>query len=148
MPSVTSSTQEPSPLDRVIFFFQTVFTGEANESAQHKAAIVALIEQSFSPGYTFNGAKMAPRDLVAWRDSLLGKFSTMTFRVNNALSWPVDAGTPEPTTGVSISWTVDATNAQGQRFRLAGMNMLGVQGGKATSNVQLGDAGSGWRPVP
>jgi hypothetical protein len=147
-PSTASSlTPGPSPLDVVIAFFQSVFSGTTDESPEHKAAIRALIDGAFGPGYTFNGGKMAPKDLAAWREFQVAKFSRMTFRVNNALSWPVDAGTIEPTTAVSISWTVNATDGEGYQFQLNGMNMLGMQAGKATSNVQLGDAEKGWRRI-
>lgn len=137
----------PSPFDLVVGFFQNVFTGSVDESAAHKAGIQALIASAFDPAYTFNGGKMAPADLVGWREALLKQFGQMTFHVRNALSWPVDVGSATPTTAVTISWTVEAQNAAGQKFQLNGMNMLAVRDGKAVSNVQLGDAGAGWRSV-
>ena len=54
--------------------------------------ISALIQGAFDPDYTFNGKGMKPEALVQWRESLLKQFSQMTFRVNNALSSPVDVG--------------------------------------------------------
>jgi hypothetical protein len=143
----TAATAGPPPFDLVIGFFQMVFTGSADESAEHKAQISALIQSAFDPDYTFNGAGMKPEALVAWRESLLKQFSQMTFRVNNALSSPVDVGSTEPTTGVTISWTVFATASSGEQLRLDGMNMLSVRAGKAVTNVQLGDAANGWRPA-
>jgi hypothetical protein len=145
--STSPAAAAMSPFDLVVGFFQTVFTGSADESPERKAAIHAMISSAFSADYTFNGGKMAPSDLVGWREALIKQFGNMTFHVRNALSWPVDVGPGSPTTAVSISWTVDAVNAAGQRFRLNGMNMLAIQDGKAVSNVQLGDAGKGWQPV-
>src|SRR5258706_1851578 len=116
-PAPVANAVEPSALDLVLTFFETVFTGTANEPAPHKAAIGALISQAFGEGYTFNGGKMAPKDLVAWRDSLLAKLNSMTFLMNNALSCLVDVAPAKPTTAVSISWTVYAIEPDGNRLR-------------------------------
>jgi hypothetical protein len=142
----TSSLPGASPLDLVMHFFETVFTGTADESPARAAEIKAIIESSFNAGYTYNGKRFSPDDLLAWRTSLLKRFPQMVFRVNSAISVPVDANTPIPTTAVAIAWTVHAIDPSGVAYELNGMNMLGMQG-HASSNQQLGDAENGWRPV-
>jgi hypothetical protein len=32
---------------------------------------------------------MAPGDLIGWREALIRQFGTMSFHVQNALTWPV-----------------------------------------------------------
>jgi hypothetical protein len=148
LPTPAAAPAGPSPLDSVMFFFQTIFTGTADETPAQKAAVLAIINKSFSSGYTFDGKPMAPAALFAWRESFWKRFSQMTFRVHNALSADVDAGTASPTTAVAIMWQADALElGTGKPFRLRGANFLGMQNGLAASNVQLGDAGKGWQPV-
>ena len=145
-PGSTSSLPGPSPLDLVMVFFETVFTGTADESPARAAEIKAIIESSFNADYTYNGKPFSPDDLLAWRKSLLKRFPRMVFRVNSAVSAQVDAGTPIPTTAVVIAWTVHAIDPSGVAYELNGMNMLGMQG-HASSNQQLGDTENGWRRV-
>lgn len=144
---VTSQAGAAAPFDLVVGFFQTVFTGSVDESPARKAAIAALIGGAFAEGYTFNGEPMAPSDLIGWREALIKQFGTMSFHVQNALTWQVDVGAASPTTAVAISWHVDAVHPGGAAYVLHGMNMLAIRDGKAVSNVQLGDATKGWQRV-
>src|SRR5712691_11255541 len=59
-PGSTSSLPGPSPLDLVMDFFETVFTGTADESPARAAEIKAIIESSFNADYTYNGKPFSP----------------------------------------------------------------------------------------
>jgi hypothetical protein len=148
----TSSSPTPlaelhvSSLDEVMRFFQTVFTGNDHETADQKKAIMAILDQAFADGYTFNGQPMKPIDLFNWRESFWKRFSEITFRVESALSGPVDAGTIQPTTAVCIGWTAIAQEREsGNTLRLRGMNLLALSGGLAVTNSQIGNAETGWQ---
>jgi len=137
----------PTPLDGVMSFYEGVFTASADETPAHKAAIKALIEQSFTSGYTFNGKPMQPDALFAWRESLMTRFSQMVFAVHDALSGPVSMGPGLDISAVAMRWVVDALDTASVHWRLQGMSLLSTEGGQAASNVQLGDAENGWFKV-
>lgn len=139
---------DPSPLDRIVGFYQTVFTGQLDESPEHKTMVKELIEEAFTTGYTYNGKPMAPDALVAWRESLLERFPQMVFRVHDILSGPVSVKSPSPVSGVAMRWAIDTIDTAGTHWRIDGMSLLSIEGGKAASNVQLGDATDGWYRVP
>jgi hypothetical protein len=137
-----------SDLDSVIGFFEVVFTGTSNETADQKAKIKAIIESAFAPGYVYNGKPMSPDALIGFREALLAKFDSMVFRAENIVSGPIDTGTAIPTVGVAFNWASHAVDANGGKFILQGMNMVANQAGKAISTTQLGDAMHGWQPDP
>ena len=45
----------PSALDRVVGFYEKVFSTTPGETPAQKAVIAAIIERSFAKGYTYNG---------------------------------------------------------------------------------------------
>ena len=139
--------QGSSAFDKVVYFFETVFTGSAKESPETTARINQLIEASFESGYTYNGQPQTPQQLIAWRQSLLQRFVEMTFHVHNAISSPIDGGPTGPSAGVTIAWVVQGVDSAGVTWQLRGMNMLGQKNGKAFTNNQMGDPQNGWQKV-
>ncbi len=161
-PSSSERVSPPhvSPLNQVMTFFEVVFNGNDHETKERKAEIMAILDRSFAEGYTFNGQPMKPSDLFTWRESFWKRFTEMTFRVESALSGPVDAGprqeptkpkptsTVKPTAAVCVSWIAMAQEQYtGNMLRLRAMNMLEVSEGVAVSNTQIGDAENGWQLV-
>lgn len=140
--------QGASAFDKVVGFFETVFTGSATESPETTARINKLIEGSFDSGYTYNWQPQTPQQLIAFRQSLLQRFVELTFHVHNAISSPIDGGPTGPSEGVTIAWVVQGVDSAGVTWQLRGMNMLGQKNGKAFTNNQMGDPDKGWQKMP
>lgn len=129
----------------LVRFWEVVFTGSRNETPQKTDQVRDLVESSLADGYTFNGQKSTPADLMAFRGSLLDRFVQMRTVVANASSVPISSQ-PGLDAAVSLVWHAVAEAPSGI-VEMRGANLIGSYELKAVSNCQVGDPAAKWQPV-